>query len=304
MFFATSRRRSAFWSARSATALHPTLPIQRKPTPVANNNDPINVPPSSPAAGQAPVGGPGAHDGRNRALIIVGALAAIVLVGGLVALFGRSDDKSIESVDSAPIVTEETTTTINETTTTISDTTTTAETTTVPDTSTTVPETTIVSETSVPPATEASTTTPGALPPVVTVPAAPASTMWDVIVNSPDLSEFKAAVEAAGLVDLLDGPDAVTIFVPSNKAFADFRAGIGNEAALADLPALIRHHLVNGSLTSAEVLAVTSLDSLAGNAIAVDQAAGTVDGASLVVSDVFHAGSALHVVDRVLVPAA
>lgn len=275
--------------------------------------EPTSVMPTTPAAPAAggtgpPVGGPPPladpepEGTRNTAAIAAGALVGLLLLIGAVILFTRGDDDSLQSVDSAPIVTEETTTTIVEETTTIVE-----ETTTLPETTTTVPETTTTmpeTTTTVAPTTLPATTIAPTTIPVVTVPPEPEATMWDLIVNSPDLSEFKAAVEAAGLVDLLDGPDALTIFAPSNQAFADFRAGVGNEAALADLEALIRHHLVAGALTSEQVLSVESLDSLAGNAIAVDAAAKTVDGGSFLVLDVEQSNSVLHVVDLVLLPAA
>ena len=45
-------------------------------------------------------------------------------------------------------------------------------------------------------------------------PAATAAT------NNPELSTLVAAIEAAGLVDTLNGEGPFTIFAPSNEAFA------------------------------------------------------------------------------------
>ena len=110
--------------------------------------------------------------------------------------------------------------------------------------------------------------------------------------------------DGLGVHPLSTGPEPVTIFVPSNQAITDFRAGIGNEAILADLEKLVKGHVVSGTLSSADVFAATTLDSLAGNKITVDGPAKTVDGASLVVIDVKQGPSVLHVVNKVLVPVA
>jgi len=300
-------------------------PNPQKDDNVDNTNDPFNpaptppeptsVMPATPAAGepvaggsgngQPPYGGgaqttqPGPGGGPSKGLIAgLVAAAALIIAGIVFFVAGGSDDKVAIIEDTTTTIVEETTT-LPETTTTILE-----ETTTLPETTTTLLETTTtVATTTLPPTTAAPTTQPAPIP-VVTVPPAPEATMWDVIANSPDLSEFRDMVESAGLVDLLDGPEPVTIFVPSNQAIINFRAGIGNEALLADLQALVKGHVVSGALSSDDVFAATTLDSLAANVITIDGTAKTVDGASLVVIDVKQGPSVLHVVNKVLAPQA
>jgi uncharacterized surface protein with fasciclin (FAS1) repeats len=222
-------------------------------------------------------------------------VAVIVLVIGLV-VFLRSggDDEAVDvtTTVASEITESTTTTTVPETTTSTSTTTTTTSTTTTTTTTTTtVPETTT---------TAAATTTTVSVP-VVTVPPAPATTLWDIIVNSPDLSAFRDAVETAGIQDLLDGSEPITVFVPSNPAFEQFAVGIGNQDLTPEqLETLLEHHVVSGAFLSSEVLAETALRPITGPDLAIDGAAVTIDGASLLVVDVEAAGSVLHVVDKVL----
>jgi uncharacterized surface protein with fasciclin (FAS1) repeats len=135
----------------------------------------------------------------------------------------------------------------------------------------------------------------------VTVPPAPATTVWDIIVNSPDLSAFAEAAENAGIVDLLDGPDPFTVFVPSNQAFEQFAAGIGNDDLTTErLSEVLRHHIVPEALLSGAVLDLETMSPLFGPDLVVDADNATIDGASLLVIDVEASGAVLHVVDRVL----
>ena len=119
--------------------------------------------------------------------------------------------------------------------------------------------------------------------------------------NSPDLSAFRDAVEIAGIEGLLDGPEPVTVFVPSNPAFEQFAVGIGNDDLTpAELAELLQHHIVEGALSSGDVLVSEALTPLFGPDLVIDSGEATIDGATLLVVDVEAAGSVLHVVDRVL----
>ena len=286
----------------------PQDPTVKMPTTPVGGGGVAGGPPQPPTGFGGPTEPPDAPR-DNTPFIIAGivALAAVVIVVAI--LLTRGGDDTVETDDTIALTAETTTsdveTTVPETTTTLLDTTTVASTTTVAETTTTTvaetTTTTTVPPTTAAPTTVAETTTTVTVPiPVVTVPPAPSATLWDIIVNSPDLSEFKAAIENAGLIDLLDGPEPVTVFVPSNDAIALFEAGVGNDGLLTDAD-FLRHHIVDGLLRSSEVLAATTLDTKASDTITVDSAAATVDNAKLVVIDIEGVGGVLHVVDRVLV---
>ena len=157
--------------------------------------------------------------------------------------------------------------------------------------------------------------------PEVTVPPQPAATTWDVIVNSPDLSEMRSAVETAGLVDLVDGDQPITVLAPSNAAFQAMRATESGADLLDDperLAALLRRHIVvepvsagefpgRGELqTAADAADCELLGAAEGCDVLTtggdDESPPTVEGASFLVTDVEAANGLLDVIDRVLVP--
>ena len=271
--------------------------------PETSPSGPYGGGPLDPTFGGGDESGPGGVP--NWLLIAASVPAALIVLIVIIVVLSGSDDAD----ESGAIATVEssTSTTLTESTTTEASTTTVAESTTTSTTTSTVPETTTTTEVSTTTVAESTTTVPATTTvasttlPVVTVPPLPQPTLWDVIENSPALSEFRAAIEAAGLVDLLDGPEPVTVFAPSNAAFELLRAGVGGTELLDDPEPLMRRHLVAGLFRSTDVLASTTLDSLAGETLSVDATAVTVDGARLIVVDVEAGGSVLHVIDRVMI---
>jgi uncharacterized surface protein with fasciclin (FAS1) repeats len=173
---------------------------------------------------------------------------------------------------------------------------------------TTVPETT-VAETTVPETTTAPTTVaPSTTIPIVTVPPQPSATLWDVIENSPDLSELRALIEAADplVQQTLDDPNAtLTLFAPSNTA-------IENATNTVPPPDLTDQELVtsillahvNGTeaLLAVDVLDLTEVPVLEGGPQPVDATATppTIGGAGLLVLDIEAANGVLHVIDAVM----
>jgi uncharacterized surface protein with fasciclin (FAS1) repeats len=333
----------------------PPIGTERDPEPTRV------MPPSEPGAGPTeampPVGGPydpgppyggaggpggggGGDDGdyglepepepwwrqRGPLAALIAGIAALVV--GLIALFvwtGDGDDGDSDdtlpalptSSTVAPATTGAATTAPDTTTTSTTAPTTTTTTTTLPPTTTTTtaPPTTTTTTTTLPPTT---TTTI----PVVTVPPQPAATTWDVIVNSPDLSEMRNAVETAGLVDLLDdGDQGITVLAPSNAAFEAMRATQSGADLLDDperLAALLRRHVVVEPLSAGEFPGRGQLQTAAdaddcallGAAEGCDvlttggddESPPTVEGASFLVTDVEAANGLLDVIDRVLLP--
>ena len=68
----------------------------------------------------------------------------------------------------------------------------------------------------------------------------------EIAVSNENFTTLVAAVSAAGLVDALSAPGPLTVFAPTNAAFAKLPAGTV-EALLADIPALtnvLTYHVV------------------------------------------------------------
>ena len=256
------------------------------------------------------------------AALIAGLAALILGVVALIVWAGDGDDNS--SDDTLPILPTSSTlpsSTAVSTSSTVPETTTT--------TSTTVPETTTstTTTTTTPPTTTTTTTTTTTAPPttttttipVVTVPDPGGTTTWDVIANSPDLSEMRSAIQQAGLEDLYRS-DNITALASSNTAFQNLRATPAGEELLDDperLAAVLRRQVVVAPVSAAEFPIFGELESAATpedcELLGADEDCGvlegggdaenpTVDGASFLVRDVDAANGLLDVIDRVLVP--
>ena len=130
--------------------------------------------------------------------------------------------------------------------------------------------------------------------------------------NNPELSTLVSAVQAAGLVDTLNGEGPFTIFAPANSAFAAIPED-DLAAVLADpsgqLTTILTYHVVAGEQLSsadlAELGTVTTVEgedltfSSAGGALTINDGQGTV-----VCADVPTANATVHIIDGVLMPSA
>lgn len=129
--------------------------------------------------------------------------------------------------------------------------------------------------------------------------------------NNPELSTLVAAVDAAGLVDTLNGPGPFTIFAPANSAFAKIPAA-DLEALLAEpegaLTDILTLHVIEGQMSSADLAAAGTITAMAGDlTVAAEGESVTVDAgggpATVVCADVQTANATVHIIDTVLLPA-
>jgi uncharacterized surface protein with fasciclin (FAS1) repeats len=124
--------------------------------------------------------------------------------------------------------------------------------------------------------------------------------------NNPLLKTLVTAVGKAGLVDTLNSADALTVFAPTDDAFAKIPSDTLN-GLLADkkmLTTVLTHHVVAGKL-SPDQLAGTH-KTLAGDTIKVEGSGDnfTVAGANAKVlcGNIPTANATVYVIDTVLVP--
>ena len=131
------------------------------------------------------------------------------------------------------------------------------------------------------------------------------ATVQSVVGSTAELSTFNKLVSNASLGDVLSGSNPVTIFAPSDEAFKAVPAATLDKLAKdpAALKALLQHHMVAGTVRSADILAGGApLATLGGGKIAVSKAGGfvTVDESLVTKADLFAPNGAVHVIDRVL----
>jgi len=139
------------------------------------------------------------------------------------------------------------------------------------------------------------------------------TTVVDVALSSPDFSTLVAAVQAAGLVETLQGEGPFTVLAPTNEAFdAAFDAlGITAEELLADvdtLTAILTYHVLPLEADSATVVSLDgqSVATVNGESVAISVVDGAVmvDDATVTTTDLEADNGVVHVIDSVLLPAA
>lgn len=116
-----------------------------------------------------------------------------------------------------------------------------------------------------------------------------------------------AAVDAAGLGDTLADGGPFTVFAPTDEAFAKLPADTV-ESLLADpakLTNVLTYHVVPGRVTAADAAGLSSATTVQGDELPISIDGGIhVGDASVVSADIEAANGVIHVIDRVLLPAA
>jgi uncharacterized surface protein with fasciclin (FAS1) repeats len=131
-------------------------------------------------------------------------------------------------------------------------------------------------------------------------------TIAAVATKSPQLSTLLSLVKKAGLADELASPGALTVFAPTNAAFAKVPKATLN--ALAKNPAALKrvllYHIVAGKVPAAKVVTLRSAKTLAGPTvrIRVTGSAVRINNARVATADVKASNGVVHVIDRVLLP--
>ena len=136
----------------------------------------------------------------------------------------------------------------------------------------------------------------------------------DIVQTAQALPQFSIlvdAVVAAGLVDALKAPGPLTVFAPTNDAFAALLAelGVTAEQLLADtalLTQVLTYHVVPGRVLAADIVPGTPVTTLQGATFTVGADLRITDGrqrsAATVATDVFATNGVVHVLDRVILP--
>jgi uncharacterized surface protein with fasciclin (FAS1) repeats len=119
-----------------------------------------------------------------------------------------------------------------------------------------------------------------------------------------------AAAKAAGLVEALSAPGPITVFAPTDEAFAKLPAGTvesllkpENKQKLADI---LKYHVVPGRVYSDDALKAKEAKTLQGGTvkIAAKDKGAFVNDAKLLKTDINAANGVIHVIDSVILPPA
>ena len=117
-----------------------------------------------------------------------------------------------------------------------------------------------------------------------------------------------AAAKAAGLADALAGEGPLTVFAPTDQAFAKLSDGTV-EALLrpenkSKLAAILKYHVVPGRVYSEDALAAKEAKTLQGSniRISVSGANAKINDANLMTTDLDASNGVIHVIDSVILP--
>ncbi len=135
---------------------------------------------------------------------------------------------------------------------------------------------------------------------------APTKNIVQTAVDAGSFTTLAAALQAAGLVETLQGPGPFTVFAPTDAAFAKLPAGTV-EGLLADLPRLrqvLTYHVVAGKVEAKDVVKLSSATTVQGSAVSIRVVDGKVqiDNATVTTADVQATNGVIHIIDTVILP--
>jgi uncharacterized surface protein with fasciclin (FAS1) repeats len=137
-------------------------------------------------------------------------------------------------------------------------------------------------------------------------------TILQTAAANPNFSILVEAVNAAGLAGTLGGTAPLTVFAPTNAAFASLLAelGVTKDQLFADkvlLTKVLIYHVLPGLVLKADLPFNTPIRTFEGETFTVSPAFAITDQrgrvANITATDILATNGAIHVVDRVILPA-
>ena len=134
----------------------------------------------------------------------------------------------------------------------------------------------------------------------------------DIVAIASGADDFKTlvtAIEAAGLVETLQGEGPFTVFAPTDEAFAKLPDGALEDllkpANKAQLAGILACHVVPGKIMAADMKTMKATN-VSGQDLHIEVADGvvTVDGAKVIKADIVAGNGVIHVIDTVIIPTA
>ncbi len=134
----------------------------------------------------------------------------------------------------------------------------------------------------------------------------------NIVETAVEAGSFKtlaAALDAAGLVEALQGDGPFTVFAPTDDAFAKLPAGtvetLLKPENKAQLTAVLTYHVVAGKVPAAKVVDLKGAKTLNGQRVDIkaSKEGVMVDSANVVKTDIECSNGIIHVIDSVILPA-
>ncbi len=131
-------------------------------------------------------------------------------------------------------------------------------------------------------------------------------TIVEIAAGNPQFKTLVAAVQAAGLVDTLNGDGPFTVFAPTDAAFNKLGKTTidGLLADPAALKSVLLYHVVSGEKMAADVLSSSSAETVEGSPVVFKQMGSQVyvNNARITTTDIQAKNGVIHVIDTVITP--
>lgn len=130
----------------------------------------------------------------------------------------------------------------------------------------------------------------------------------ETAVSAGSFTTLAAALQAAGLVETLQGEGPFTVFAPTDEAFKKLPAGTVESLLKPEnrdkLVSILTYHVVGGKVKARDVVKLDSATTVEGSDVAIKVKDGTVyvDEAKVVKTDVMASNGVIHVIDSVILP--
>ncbi len=133
----------------------------------------------------------------------------------------------------------------------------------------------------------------------------------DIVTTAVEAGNFKtlaAALQAAGLVETLQGEGPFTVFAPTDAAFAKLPAGTVESLLRPEnkgkLIEILTYHVVPGKVSAEQASGLKNASTVNGQRIDIKAANGKVmiDNATVTAADVWASNGVIHVIDTVIMP--
>ena len=132
----------------------------------------------------------------------------------------------------------------------------------------------------------------------------------DTAVGAGSFKTLAAALQAAGLVDVLKGEGPFTVMAPTDEAFAKLPEGTLESLLKPEnkekLVAILTYHVIPGRAMATDVVKLNgkTVKTVEGNAAKIEVRNGNVmiDGAKVIKTDILCSNGVIHVIDSVILP--
>ena len=133
----------------------------------------------------------------------------------------------------------------------------------------------------------------------------------DIVTTAVSAGSFQtlvAAVQAAGLVETLQGEGPFTVFAPTDEAFSHLPEGTVESLLKPEnrekLVSILTYHVVPGAVTANDVVKLRSAETVEGSSVRVSVNGSNVmiNNARVVKTDIKCTNGIIHVIDAVLLP--